>query len=143
MKRMMIVTVAVLAATCGAALAQTATAPAAEPPAAAPVTTLGVPLVEDMVGRTVIDTDGQALGTVHDVLLDPNGAARRLVLDRAGGAGRVAIDFTDVRMRSDSADLHVADLRAADLARLPPFEYDDDAVSLNRGDPDADARPPR
>ncbi|HYH20975.1 MAG TPA: PRC-barrel domain-containing protein [Azospirillum sp.] len=131
----------------GVAFAQDPPNPFARSPVAGVTTNAFVTPVEDMVGRTLVDGAGRPLGIVDDVLLDPDGQARHLVIDRGGfpgdGPARVAIPLGDVRMRSDSLDLHIAGLGADDLSRLPAFESGDGVTSLNRRDTGAGTPDPR
>jgi len=147
MHRISIYAAVLLAGLAGPAIAQTTGTPAG-PPEAVPETTkdMGVPNVEEMMGKVVMDDGGHALGVVHDVILGPEGQAQQLVIARAQDAANpserlVAVGFDRVRMHSDSKDLHLADVGAAELAGLPPFEYRDGTASLKRKQPDGAAAP--
>lgn len=118
---------------CAAVTAHAQPPPQGAPaPSPLPMTTrhLGVPSAEAMLGKTVAGKAGRPIGIVEDLILGPEGQIWQLVVapgaapDRAAsnaGPNLVAIDFGDVRMRSDSAHLHVPDLDAAGLSpRCPP-----------------------
>ena len=113
---------------------------------------LGVPSAEVMLGKTVSGKDDRPIGIVEDLILGPEGQIRQLVVAPGAAPGNaasntgpnlVAIDFSDVRMRSDSAQLHVPDLDTASLSALPAFDYVDGMVSLNRRVPHAPSQESR
>jgi sporulation protein YlmC with PRC-barrel domain len=90
-----------------------------------------------MMGKAVVGGDGQRLGDVSDVILDPqSGEARHLVISSGGflgiGAKTVAIDYNQVQVSTGEDQLTVSSLTQSDIEAMPEFEYDASMVSLNR-----------
>ena len=85
--------------------AQTPGAPPAKPDLP-PAPTLNV-AAGGILGRTVIDPGGQAIGRVVDVLVDPGGNPRAAVIDFGGflgvGSRRIAVNWSDLNFPPVSA----------------------------------------
>ena len=96
---------------------------------------MGPASADALMGPDVVGSEGVRLGSVADVVLDPEGRAQQIVVAIAppGAAARqVAIAMATVRTRSDSNALHLAGTSARDLAALPEFAGDGTTRSLAR-----------
>lgn len=92
---------------------------------------------EEMMGKSVLGSDGQEIGEVADVIVDPStGQARQVILSRGGilglGEKQVAVDFSEFRPTPDGEALEAASLTADQVEQMPEFEYEDGTVSVNR-----------
>ncbi|NYZ15165.1 PRC-barrel domain-containing protein [Azospirillum sp. RWY-5-1] len=105
----------------------------------------GMASVDRLMGKDVIGRDDEKLGEVEDVILGPDGQARKLVLARGGFLGmnekQVAIDFNLVQSRPDDDDLHVSSLSRDDVRNMAEFQYEDGMTSLNRSRTGSGAAP--
>jgi predicted outer membrane protein len=75
-----------------------------------------------VIGRPVLDADGEEIGTVADVVLGASGAVEALVVDAAGTGGetrRVAIPFGRVRIGTDRPELRTPEITRDDVAEMP------------------------
>jgi len=105
------------------------TAPAVTPPAEPPapqITPLGS--LEPLVGRHVLDSEGADIGRLWDVLVDPDGHPRAVVLDYGGmlGIGRrkVAVAWQELVLPLGAADQPVkVTLSQAQLGAIPEYQY--------------------
>jgi len=96
---------------------------------------------EEMLGKDVVGSDGEELGSVEDVIIDPtSGQARQLVLSSGGflgiGAKQIAVDFNHAKIQADDSGnpiVMLQNMTQADVEALPEFEYSDSMTSLNRG----------
>lgn len=106
---------------------------------------IGVASVDSLMGKNVLDRNGEKLGDVEDVILGADGQAQKVVLSRGGflglGEKQIAIDFDQIQIRPDDNNLHVSGLTQDDAANMPEFEYDDSMTSLTRSRTDAPASP--
>jgi sporulation protein YlmC with PRC-barrel domain len=92
---------------------------------------------ENLLGRTVVGDNGEEIGEVEDVILDPQtGQARQLVVASGGflgiGEKNVAVDFKNAQVTPGGDQIKVAGLRTDGIRAMPEFQYDDRTVSLNR-----------
>ncbi|HYG88356.1 MAG TPA: PRC-barrel domain-containing protein [Azospirillum sp.] len=91
---------------------------------------------EELLGKRIVSSNMETLGRVEDVLLGPDSQPLQLIVsteDARGVRGKeVAIDLARVEIRSDSADLSVADTTPQDIARMPAYTGDDTMTSLRR-----------
>jgi len=91
--------------------------------------------IEKMMGKDVYGADGKKLGSIDDIILDPQtGKAQLAVLERGGvlgiGGKSIGIDYTLLGMEGDRL---VAKQVTEDQAKaMPEFKYSDNAVSYNR-----------
>jgi len=149
MRKELIGAVSALALMTGAAFAQgtsTTDSPATtvNPPSAmeeAPDTSpMTVTSAEEMLGRDVIGSDGEELGEVEDVIIDPtSGQARQLVISSGGflgiGEKQIAVDFTQAKVQRGDGGTPIIKLQnvtQADVESMPEFQYSDTMTSLNR-----------
>ncbi|WP_207484678.1 PRC-barrel domain-containing protein [Arenibaculum pallidiluteum] len=137
---------AVIAA--GAAVAQSSTAPAPMAPEAAPTngSAAGQPAgnregvsADDMIGRTVYSESGQDLGSVTDVIIDPDSKQiRRLVIGSGGflgiGKKNVAVEVDRVQVRPQEG-ITVSGLTQETIRDMPEYDPDSSTVSLDRPAP--------
>lgn len=103
------------------ASAQPFTAPAGE---AASVT--GRMSVNDLIGASVRGPGNDALGRVHDILVDGNGSVRAVVVSSGGVLGigdrRVEVPYGEVRVVRDGSSLNVVTrLTAQQLAQVAEY----------------------
>ncbi|UEM06841.1 PRC-barrel domain-containing protein (plasmid) [Skermanella rosea] len=92
--------------------------------------------VDDMMGKTVRGSDGESLGSVEDVIIDPqSGEARQLVISSGGflgiGAKQIAVDMTTADLTRQDDDLLLPNMTQADVEALPEFEMEEGMVSFN------------
>ncbi|HEV7372832.1 PRC-barrel domain-containing protein [Arenibaculum sp.] len=94
---------------------------------------------DDMMGRPVMGTDGQQLGEVSDVIVDPETMEmRRLVIDSGGflgfGAKRIALDRDQVEIRPEEG-IMARELTREDVEALPEFDPEGETASLDQPEP--------
>jgi sporulation protein YlmC with PRC-barrel domain len=83
---------------------------------------------DDLLGSTVRNPQGEALGKVSDLLLERDGRVAGLVLDTDGfvdgAAGQVALSWeaVDLGIGEDGEPVAEVDLDAASLREAAPFE---------------------
>lgn len=92
---------------------------------------------EKMLGKSVVGQDGNKIGEVEDVILDPtSGQARQLVISSGGflgiGAKQIAVDFAQANWNQSSEEVRLAGLNREDVRNMAEFEYSDTMTSLNR-----------
>ena len=91
--------------------------------------------LEKMMGKDVYGADGNKLGSIDDIILDPQtGKAQLAVIERGGvlgiGGKSIGLDYTLLGMEGDRL---VAKQVTEDQAKaMPEFQYSDNAVSYNR-----------
>lgn len=94
---------------------------------------------DDMMGRPVMGTDGQQLGEVSDVIVDPETMEmRRLVIDSGGflgfGAKKIALDRDQVEIRPEEG-IMARELTREDIEALPEFDPEGETASLDQPEP--------
>jgi|HigsolmetaAR204D_1030405.scaffolds.fasta_scaffold04450_2 sporulation protein YlmC with PRC-barrel domain len=82
--------------------------------------------VEEMVGRNVIGADGESLGKVADVVVDPvSGEMKQLVIESGGflgiGAKTVAVDMAEAEIRPEEG-IFLSSVTQADIEGMPEFD---------------------
>jgi sporulation protein YlmC with PRC-barrel domain len=91
--------------------------------------------MDRLIGTDALSSQGREVGEVENVLVDPSGRIRAVVLEWGGvlglGARHAVVPATDVRFEADRA---VVDLTREQLERLP--RYDPDVPSIAGVDPD-------
>ena len=92
--------------------------------------------VDEMMGKTVRGSDGESIGSVEDVIIDPqSGEARHLVISSGGflgiGAKQIAVDMTTAELTRQDDDLLLPNMTQADVEALPEFEMEEGMVSFN------------
>lgn len=92
---------------------------------------------EQMMGKAVLGSDNQKIGSVEDVIIDPqSGQAKQLVVSSGGFLGigdrQVAIDFKDAQFDQNSGDVKVPSLTQQAVRDMPEFQYGSGIVSLSR-----------
>lgn len=91
--------------------------------------------MDRLIGTDAVSSQGRGVGEVENVLVDPSGRVRAVVLEWGGvlglGVRRAVVPATDVRFEADRA---VVDLTREQLERLP--RYDPDVPSIAGVDPD-------
>ncbi len=98
-----------------------------EKPMPPKVEKLGKSQAEGVLGQPVLNTKGQAIGHVVDVLIDPEGRPQAAVIEFAGffGLGNrdVAVDWKALRfaVQNDRILIHVA-LETAALKAMPLYK---------------------
>lgn len=109
---------------------------ASNPVSRADTTTLAALTPQQMLGKSVVSSDGRSVGEVEDVLLNQDGQAYRLIVstgETLGFGGRnVALDAEPLRWASDRDAIVATQMRADEIAGLPEFRYDNSMTSLNR-----------
>jgi sporulation protein YlmC with PRC-barrel domain len=96
---------------------------------------------EGLMGKNVVGSDGEKLGSVEDVIVDPaSGEAKQLVISSGGflgvGAKQIAVDFSQAQVGMDDGDepeIKLNNMTQADVEGMPEFQYSDTMTSLERG----------
>ena len=97
---------------------------------------------EGLMGKNVVGSDGEKLGSVEDVIVDPaSGEAKQLVISSGGflgvGAKQIAVDFSQAQVGmdddGDDPEIKLNGITQADVEGMPEFEYSDTMTSLSRG----------
>jgi sporulation protein YlmC with PRC-barrel domain len=82
--------------------------------------------VENLIGATVINPDGEEVGKVKDILFDTSGAATGIVLSVGGilgvGAKNVGLNWEEVDVNQEPADIVRVNYTKAQLEAAPPFK---------------------
>lgn len=99
-----------------------------------------------LLGRAVVDADGEFLGLVEDVTLDPqSGEAKQVVISAGGflglGEKQFALDLQNLQLQPNQEQLSATNLTEAEAMNLPEFTYGDDSVSLTRNPSAVGTRP--
>lgn len=94
----------------------------------------GIP-IDDLMGRSVVGSDGEELGEIEDIILDSqSGEAQQAVLASGGflgiGEKRIAVDFQDLQIEGDQ--VLAQGLTQASVEGLETYDYGEDTVSLGR-----------
>lgn len=92
---------------------------------------------EQMLGKSVVGQDGNDIGEVEDVILDPtSGQARQLVISSGGflgiGEKQIAVDFNQAKWNEADKEVQLSGLTREDVRNMAEFEYSDTMTSLNR-----------
>lgn len=92
---------------------------------------------EQMLGKSVVGRDGNEIGEVEDVILDPtSGQARQLVIGSGGflgiGEKQIAVDFQQATWSEADKEIKLSGLTREDVKNMRAFEYSDTMTSLNR-----------
>jgi sporulation protein YlmC with PRC-barrel domain len=99
--------------------------------------TVNLASAEKMIGKTVVGSDGQKIGSVDDVIFDAqSGKARQLVISSGGflgiGEKKVAVDFDQATLDSGQNQIILGSLTQQDVRGLSDFTYSDTTTSLTR-----------
>jgi sporulation protein YlmC with PRC-barrel domain len=91
----------------------------------------------DMLGKSVLASDGQRVGAIKDVLMGRGGnRPTHLIVGSGGVLGLgdrdVALDIEDVRYARDRDAIVATKLTQEQFAALPEFRDDGTMVSLSR-----------
>lgn len=110
--------------------------PAAAPNAVGDKSAMGgTASLDAMMGKDVYGADGKKIGSIEDLILDPQtGQAKMAVIERGGllgiGGKNIGIDYTLLGMEGDRiVAKQVTEAQAKDM---PEFHYSDNAVSYNK-----------
>lgn len=92
---------------------------------------------EHLIGKDVVGSANEKIGTVKDVILDPqSGKARQLVVASGGflgiGGKLVAVDYNDAELDERGRKVMLPDLSRAKVQAMREFTYDDNMVALSR-----------
>ncbi|WP_372395998.1 DUF4142 domain-containing protein [Azospirillum sp. HJ39] len=90
---------------------------------------------ETLMGKDVYGQDGNKLGDVADIILDPqSGDATQVILDRGGilgiGARQVALDYN--LLNTDGNRIVARQVTEDQVKQMAEFEYDGTTVSLGK-----------
>lgn len=113
-------------------------------PSAGVTAPMGSVSAEEMLGKTVVGSDGEEIGEVEDVIMDAaSGKARQLIISSGGflwiGEKQIAVDFTSAQPGSDDGEIKLSNLTRDQVKSMPEFEYNDSMTSLNRSRDKSDA----
>lgn len=92
---------------------------------------------EHLIGKDVVGSTDEEIGTVKDVILDPqSGKARQLVVTSGGflgiGGKLVAVDYNDAELDERARKVMIPGLSRAQVQAMREFTYDDNMVALSR-----------
>ena len=92
---------------------------------------------EEFLGKTVVGANGQELGEIEDVLIEPqSGRAEKVVFARGGflgiGEKQIAIDAAKLQRLSGSDRFQLSGITLDEVRAMPEFEYNNSMTSLNR-----------
>ncbi|UEM04324.1 PRC-barrel domain-containing protein [Skermanella rosea] len=147
MRKELIGAASAIALMTGAAFAQgTSTTDPSATPAVPPAAVDGMPATgavsaEEMIGEDVVGSDGEEIGSVEDVIIDPaSGEPRQLVIASGGflgiGEKRISVDFSQVQVQTEDdgepESLTLSNMTQADVEAMPEFQYSDTMTTLNR-----------
>ncbi|HYG90907.1 MAG TPA: PRC-barrel domain-containing protein [Azospirillum sp.] len=110
--------------------------PAAAPNAVGDRTPMGdAASLDKLMGKDVYGADGKKLGSIEDIILDPQtGKAQLAVVQHGGvlgiGGKEIGIDFALLGMEGDR--IVAKQVTEAQAQAMPEFKYADNAVSYNR-----------
>jgi sporulation protein YlmC with PRC-barrel domain len=94
---------------------------------------------QDVIGRSVVGSDGESLGSVADAIVDSaTGKIQRLVISSGGflgiGAKKVALDFEDVEILPEGG-IRAKSVTQADIEGMPEFDVAAETKSLDAPPP--------
>ena len=93
-------------------------------------TSIGQP--EELIGKDVVDAQGNKVGDIDSVLIDKDGQVRYVIVGVGGflgiGEQNVALRWDSVHLTEDGKDV-VAPVTKESLSKLPPHRYGDAASS--------------
>ncbi|HYH19752.1 MAG TPA: DUF4142 domain-containing protein [Azospirillum sp.] len=92
---------------------------------------------EEFIGKTVIGANGEELGEIEDVLIDPQSRrAEKVIFARGGflgiGEKQIAIDASKLQPQPGSDRFQLSGITLDEVKAMPEFRYDDSMTSLNR-----------
>lgn len=101
--------------------------------------------VDEMVGKEVMGANGEPLGEVSDVVVDPEtNQIVQLVIASGGflgiGAKDVAIDIAEAEIRPEEG-IFLSSITQEDIAQMPEFDAEAETESLDEPPPPAAAAP--
>lgn len=101
--------------------------------------------VDEMVGKEVMGADGEPLGEVSDVVLDPEtNQIVQLVIASGGflgiGAKNVAVDIAEAEIRPEEG-IFLSSITQEDITQMPEFDAEAETESLDEPPPPAAAAP--
>lgn len=106
-------------------------------PSAGVTAPMGSVSAEELLGKTVVGSDGEEIGEVEDVIMDAaSGKARQLVISSGGflgiGEKQIAVEFSTAQPGADKDEITLSNLTRDQVKSMPEFEYSDSMTSLNR-----------
>ena len=145
MRLSMIGTVSLAALIAGSAWAQGDAASPATPPSTTPAAESAAPATpasregvsaDDMMGRTVYGDGDEKLGSVSDVIIDPDSKqVKKVVIGTGGflgiGQKTVAIEVERVEVRPEEG-IRISGLTQEAIRDMPEYDADASTVSLDR-----------
>lgn len=106
--------------------------------------------IDQLMDKPVVGSDGEELGEVADVIIDPQtGEAQQLVISSGGflgiGAKEIAVDFQEAQLSPEGDSVSISSLTQADVEGLPEFQRTEDMTSYRNqqeGTGETEAVPP-
>src|SRR3546814_360818 len=108
--------------------------------------------IDQFMGKQVVGGDGQELGDVADIIVDPEtGEAQQLVISSGGflgiGEKEIAVDFAEAEMDPQNQVVSVSSITQADVEAMEEFVRTDDMMSYGEqqgagGGPTQPTEPP-
>lgn len=98
---------------------------------------MGSVSAEEMLGKTVVGSDGEEIGEVEDVIMDSgSGQARQLVISSGGflgiGEKQIAVEYSNAGPGAEDDQIKLSNMTRDQVRDMPEFEYNDSMTSLNR-----------
>jgi sporulation protein YlmC with PRC-barrel domain len=84
---------------------------------------------DDLMGRDIVDNDGNNVGEISDLLIGSDGSIQNVLVDVGGflgiGTRTVALDLNQIQMAQGDADEMVVSMTKEQIENLPPVERND------------------
>ncbi|HEV7371987.1 PRC-barrel domain-containing protein [Arenibaculum sp.] len=97
----------------------------------------GATNVDELMGMSVVGSDGEELGEIEDVILDAeSGEAQQVVIASGGflglGERRIAVEYSELQIEPGADAVQAMGLTQQSVESMPEFEYGENVVSVTR-----------
>lgn len=97
----------------------------------------GTTNVDELMGKTVVGSDGEEIGEVEDVILDADsGEAQQVVIASGGflglGERHIAVEYSELQIDQGADTIQATGLTQQSVESMPEFEYGENMVSVTR-----------
>lgn len=97
----------------------------------------GTTNVDELMGKSVVGSDGEELGEIADVILDAeSGEAQQVVIASGGflglGERRIAVEYSELQIEPGADTIQASGLTQQSVESMPEFEYGENVVSVTR-----------
>jgi hypothetical protein len=101
---------------------------------------------DDLIGRDIVDNDGNNVGEISDLLIGSDGSIQNVLVDVGGflgiGTRTVALDLNQLQMAQGDADEMVVSMTKDQIENLPPVEKSDGGWATGAMGGNTPATPP-